>query len=148
MGRQVTITLNVAAPGRNEVERLAAPILERLGGHGEVSAEPYWKIEGTWMVTADLGVREGDSVTLVGQVLGLLGVQAPVEGDADVADATWFDDETPFEGVDWISVSASHPGQVEAEIEELVPLPPDPPLSEEEVDVLMTKLRGDDDGRG
>ncbi|MEV0581791.1 hypothetical protein [Nonomuraea sp. NPDC050310] len=145
MARQVTITLNVAATGRSEVERLATPVLDRIGGYGDLTAEPYWKIEGTWMVTADLGVRDGESVALVGEVLGLLGVEATIEGDDDVADAVWFDERTPFEGIDWISISASHPAGEPPETEDLVPLPPD--LAQHETDTLLTMLRGEDDGR-
>ncbi|MFI6811452.1 hypothetical protein ACIBG7_03540 [Nonomuraea sp. NPDC050328] len=148
MTRQVTITLNVTASSRAEAERLAAPVLQRVAPHGEPAAEPYWKIAGTWMVDADLGLREGDSTSLVAETLGLLGVDAPVEGDADLAHGVWFDEQTPFPGIDWISVAAGHPASGEPqEVEELTPLLPDPPLSEEETETLMARLRGEDDGR-
>ncbi|WP_143591268.1 hypothetical protein [Thermoactinospora rubra] len=144
---RVVITANVEAPEAVTplLEDLGVPVAERW------EAVPYEKFPGTWMVTSVLvRLPDGDARETVRELTGRLGLDGWDEsGDEDNADAVWNRRDTDrYQGVLWLLVEASpDPGGEPAELQELTPLPPDPPLSEADVAVLMTFLRGDDDGR-
>jgi hypothetical protein len=155
MSRHVAITANVATATSAEIPALFAPLLDALGEQLTDLREPVsydWKIPGTWMATADLGVVPGDD----GQdIVARLVARLPltdwhVSGDKDVADAVWAakdDAAAPFPGIGWILIEASHPPDPDAEppeIEELGPLIP-PDLTESDIADLMEMLAGSDD---
>lgn len=153
MTRRVAITVNMVAATSAEIPALFAPILDALDERVSGLREPEsydWKIPGTWMATADLGVLPGDDAH---DIVARLVARLPLtdwefSGDEDVADAVWAakdDADAPFPGIGWILIEASHPPLPDAEppeVEELVPrLPAD--LTESDIVELTGWLTND-----
>lgn len=111
---------------------------------------PYEKFPGTWMATSVLEPRpDGDAREEVRALAARLGLSDVREsGDEDNADIVWSGADVRFPGVLWLLLEASpDPDGEPAETEDFDPLPPDPPLSDEDIVELTTFLRGPDRGR-
>ncbi|GAA3831350.1 hypothetical protein GCM10022226_60540 [Sphaerisporangium flaviroseum] len=154
MTRWVAVTANVAAPGPSEVAALLTPLLDALGEPVAELREPDsygWKIPGTWMATAELALQTDDDSR---EVVARLAARLPVSGwefsgDEDVADGVWAtedDTATPFPGITWVLVQASHPPRPgeEPRTEDLVL---DPPAGELGPEILEYLRSGDEPTR-